>query len=158
MENKPDELVEFINIKTILIAFIMALVLLVLVENSSADSGYIWVDGVQTSAKKQDCSVHKFVSNDLSVGIKFGTFLFGVGPEIAWGSRSGINWHPNIQNIIVRYERLCTDYNSGIITKDEYKSRLVAIEALETDYQQSRWRHETEMFDELDRLTEKNTF
>jgi hypothetical protein len=99
---------------------------------------------------QQDCSVHKITYEGNGFGIKFGTYLFGVGPEISSSSGKYINWHPNIQNLIVRYEKLCQDLNSGLITKEEYTQRLSSIEGMGFDYNRVRYAREKLFFEELD--------
>ena len=98
---------------------------------------------------KQDCSVHKITYEGNGFGIKFGTYLFGVGPEISWSKGKYINWHPNVQNLIVRYEKLCQDLNSGLITKEEYIQRLSGIENISFDYNRVRFAREELLFKEL---------
>ncbi len=99
---------------------------------------------------QQDCSVHKVEYEGNGIGLKFGTYLFGVGPEITWSKGKYINWHPNIQNLIVRYEKLCQDLNSGLITKEEYTQRLSGIESISFDYSRIRYAREELLFKELD--------
>ncbi|MBT5469850.1 MAG: hypothetical protein HOK41_04550 [Nitrospina sp.] len=106
------------------------------------------------SIHQQDCSVHKVEYEGNGVGLKFGTYLFGVGPEITWSKGRYINWHPNIQNLIVRYEKLCQDLNSGLLTKEEYTQRLSGIESISFDYGQIRYAREELLFKELDKALE----
>ncbi|HIB43626.1 MAG TPA: hypothetical protein EYO37_06595, partial [Nitrospina sp.] len=41
--------------------------------------------------EQQDCSVHKGVDGKLTFGFKLGGLLFGIGPEISFGEKSGID-------------------------------------------------------------------
>lgn len=129
--------------------YTLILLFAIIPNGVNADSGHLYTQ----NSTERDCSVHKLQSDNTSLGFKLGTFLVGIGPEISWGNQSGINWHPNQQNVIMRYQQLCADYNSGIINKDEYKSRLLAIEAMQVDYQSEQYLHEQKLFDELDELT-----
>ena len=99
---------------------------------------------------QQDCSIHKVEYEGRGIGLKFGTYLFGVGPEITWSKGKYINWHQNIQNLIVRYEKLCQDLNSGLVTKEEYIQRLSGIESISIDYDRIRYAREELVFKELD--------
>ncbi len=134
------------------------LIIMVLIFPSLSFSGEVklFLDASRSDymgIQQQDCSIHKVEYEGNGIGLKFGTYLFGAGPEITWSKGKYINWHPNIQNLIVRYEKLCQDLNSGLITKDEYTQRLSGIESISFDYSRIRYAREKRLFKELD-----NTF
>jgi len=64
--------------------------------------------------------------------------------------------------LIARYQELCARFNTGSITKQEYDERLVKIETVEKEvynlYQEflkKKARRKQDVFDELDRETQK---
>ena len=75
----------------------------------------------------QDCRVMEKKDNGFTVGIKFGGFGFGVGPEIGFHDKSGIDWNDNIQYMIVEYQELCSRYNTGRISKSQYQKEMDKI-------------------------------
>ena len=77
---------------------------------------YVMVD-------KQDCSVYK-AKDGIKLGFKAGNILFSFGPEITFGSESGIDWNGLTQKLIAQYMELCTRFNTGSIVKSEYEKRL----------------------------------
>ena len=117
--------------------FYFLLVLFIVVSNSSnAYSFKLYFDDSFTNyieAKEQDCSVHKTEGGDITLGFKAGNFLFSVGPEITFGRYKGIDWDVTIQRIIARYQQVCTQYNTGSLTKQDYDKRIAEIETLEAE-------------------------
>ena len=88
--------------------------------------------------------------------------MFGMGPEISFGKKTGIDWDHTVQGLIARYQELCARFNTGSITKQEYDERLVKIETVEKEaynlYQKflkKKARRKQDVFDELDRETQK---
>ncbi|MDA0739781.1 MAG: trypsin-like peptidase domain-containing protein [Nitrospirae bacterium] len=107
-----------------------------------------------------DCTVYETKSIGVSLGLKAGNFLFGVGPEVGVTSRAGVAWDKVVHGTIARYVELCNRYNTGMVTKAEYETRLDEIErlykeALELEaklFDATRQRSRSG-FDELDRET-----
>jgi hypothetical protein len=130
----------------------------------SADQIKLYLDNTRTEyvmAEQQDCSVHKSVDGRITLGFKVGNFLFGVGPEISFGKKTGIDWDHTVQGLIARYQEVCARFNTGSITKQEYDERLVKIENVEKEaynlYQvflKKKARRKQDVFDELDRATD----
>ena len=81
--------------------------------------------------EKQDCSIHKSKDNYVTFGFKFGNILFGFGPEVTFRKKIGIEWHRSVQAFISRYQALCTKFNSGSITKEEYNREIIKLEDIE---------------------------
>ena len=81
--------------------------------------------------EKQDCSIHKNKDNYVTFGFKFGNILFGFGPEVTFGKKIGIEWHRSVQAFISRYQALCTRFNSGSLTKEEYDRETKKLEDIE---------------------------
>ena len=131
----------------------------------SADQIKLYLDNTRTEyvmAEQQDCSVHKSVDGRITLGFKVGNFLFGVGPEISFGKKTGIDWDHTVQGLIARYQEVCARFNTGSITKQEYDERLVKIETVEKEaynlYQaflKKKARRKQDVFDELDKATDK---
>jgi len=83
------------------------------------------------TVEKQDCSIHKNKDNYVTFGFKFGNILFGFGPEVTFRKKNGIEWHRSVQAFISRYQALCTRFNSGSMTKDEYNMEIKKLEDIE---------------------------
>jgi len=129
----------------------------------SADQIKLYLDNTRAKhimVEQQDCSVHKSEDGRITLGFKIGTLLFGAGPEISFGKKTGIDWDHTVQGLIARYQELCARFNTGSITKQEYEERLAKIETIEKDaydlYQEflkKKTRRKQDAFDELDRET-----
>ena len=129
----------------------------------SADQIKLYLDNTRTKhimVEQQDCSVHKSEDGRITLGFKFGTMLFGVGPEISFGKKTGIDWDHTVQGLIARYQELCARFNTGSITKQEYEERMAKIETIEEEafdlYQKflkKKSKRKQDTFDELDRET-----
>ena len=109
-----------------------------------------------------DCGVYETHTLDLTLGLKAGSFLFNVGPEMGFTYRSGVAWEKVVQGTIARYVELCNRYNTGMVTKVEYEARLEKIEALYQEAQQlqaklmeAAQRQSRSGFDELDHEVDK---
>ncbi len=63
----------------------------------------------------------------LAFGWKAGGFGFGVGPEVSFGSSSGIRWSGSVQYMVAEYQELCARYNTGRISKDIYDKEMKNI-------------------------------
>ena len=147
-----------LRIKIILVNLMVLMPALV-----SADQIKLYLDSARTKhimVEQQDCSVHKSEDGRITLGFKVGTLLFGAGPEISFGKKTGIDWDHTVQGLIARYQELCARFNTGSITKQEYDERLAKIESIEKDahdlYQEflkNKSRRKQDTFDELDRET-----
>ena len=130
----------------------------------SADQIKLYLDNTRTKhimVEQQDCSVHKSEDGRITLGFKIGNFLFGIGPEISFGKKTGIDWDHTVQGLIARYQELCAHFNTGSVTKQEYDNRLAKIETIEKEayelYQKflkKKARRKQDAFDELDRATD----
>jgi hypothetical protein len=130
---------------------------------ASAATFKLYLDNTRTKhimVEQQDCSVHKSEDGRITLGFKVGNFLFGAGPEISFGKKTGIDWDQTIQGLIVRYQELCARFNTGSISKQEYDERLEKIETIEKEayelYQEflkKKSRRKQDVFDELDKET-----
>jgi len=50
------------------------------------------MSGISEAIEQQDCEIMQSESGSITLGFKAGTIGFGVGPEITFGSSSGVNW------------------------------------------------------------------
>lgn len=75
---------------------------------------------------KMDCRVHKSKSG-VTLGLKGGNFLFSFGPEITLGGEARVKWEEAVQALVVRYEELCSRFNTGLLSKQAYEYRLEEI-------------------------------
>ena len=55
--------------------------------------------------EKQDCEIMKYESGSITLGFKAGSLGWGVGPEISFGSTSGVVWKENLQYMVAEYQR-----------------------------------------------------
>lgn len=101
--------------------------------------------------EKQDCSIHKNKDNYITLGFKFGNILFGFGPEVTFGKKNGIDWHKSVQAFISRYQSLCSRFNSGSMTKDDYDREIVKLE----DIEERMAKIEKEAMEALDKKADK---
>ena len=145
------------------IKFILAGLVIFMPSLVYADQIKLYLDNTRTKhimVEQQDCSVHKSEDGRITLGFKVGNFLFGVGPEISFGKKTGIDWDQTVQGLIVRYQELCARFNTGSISKQEYEERLAKIETIEEEayelYQEflkKKARRKQDAFVELDRET-----
>ena len=76
---------------------------------------------------EQDCSVMDYETDSFTVGFKAGGLLWGVGPEVSWGSAKGTQWNDALQHMVAEYQELCSRYNTGRISDAEYKKEVDSI-------------------------------
>ena len=145
------------------IKFILAGLVIFMPSLVYADQIKLYLDNTRTKhimVEQQDCSVHKSEDGRITLGFKVGNFLFGAGPEISFGKKTGIDWDHTVQGLIARYQELCARFNTGSITKQEYDERMAKIETIEEEaydlYQKflkKKSKRKQDAFDELDRET-----
>ena len=70
---------------------------------------------------KQDCEIMRKEDNSIGLGFKFGGLMWGFGPEIKIGHSSGIEWKSDVQRMVAEYQELCTQFNTGRLSQEEYK-------------------------------------
>ena len=69
---------------------------------------------------KQDCDVLKKRDNSIGLGWKFGGLMWGFGPEIKVGHSIGVEWKGDVQRMVAEYQELCSRFNTGRISQEEY--------------------------------------
>jgi hypothetical protein len=84
----------------------------------------IYTDRSQTTTielDKQDCEIMRKEDNSIGLGFKFGGLMWGFGPEIQVGHSSGVEWKGDVQRMVAEYQELCTQFNTGRLSQEEYK-------------------------------------
>lgn len=89
-----------------------------------------------TAVEQQDCGVMDREEFLLAFGWKAGGFGFGIGPEVSFGSSSGIRWSGSVQYMVAEYQELCARYNTGRISKDIYDKEIKNIIERSRRYEQ----------------------
>ena len=77
--------------------------------------------------ENQDCQIMDYESGSITLGMKAGGLFWGVGPEITFGSQSGVVWTENLQYMVAEYQELCSRYNTGRVSKVEYDKEIQLI-------------------------------
>jgi hypothetical protein len=77
--------------------------------------------------EKQDCEIMDYESGSITLGMKAGGLFWGVGPEVTFGSQSGVVWRDNLQYMVAEYQELCSRYNTGRVSKVEYDKEIQLI-------------------------------
>ena len=130
------------------------------VEVGELSSGKIKVFTDQTHSTtivvdKQDCSIMRKKDDTLALGWKFGGLMWGFGPEIKIGHSSGVAWKGDVQRMVAEYQELCTQFNTGRLSQQEYQAEKQQIvqrgynyaRELEKRFKQKK----DDMFREMDR-------
>ena len=130
------------------------------VEVGELPSGKIKVFTDQTHSTsivvdKQDCSIMRKKDDTLALGWKFGGLMWGFGPEIKVGHHSGVAWKADVQRMVAEYQELCTQFNTGRLSQQEYQAEKQQIvhrgynyaRELEQRFKQKK----DDMFKEMDR-------
>ena len=76
---------------------------------------------------KQDCSIMRKKDDTLALGWKFGGLMWGFGPEIKIGHSSGVAWKHDVQRMVAEYQELCTQFNTGRLSQQEYQAEKQQI-------------------------------
>ena len=102
------------------------------VEVGELPSGKIKVFTDQTHSTtivvdKQDCSIMRKKDDTLALGWKFGGLMWGFGPEIKIGHHSGVAWKSDVQRMVAEYQELCTQFNTGRLSQQEYQAEKQEI-------------------------------
>ena len=76
---------------------------------------------------KQDCSVMRSETNTYGFGFKVGGLVYDMGPEIFYRYSSGVNWSGGVQLIVAEFQELCTRFNTGRLSQEEYSEEVYEI-------------------------------
>ena len=76
---------------------------------------------------KQDCSIMRNETDTYGFGFKIGGLLYGMGPEVYYGHSSGINWNWGTQLMVAEFQELCTRFNTGRLSQEEYSKEVYGI-------------------------------
>ena len=69
----------------------------------------------------------KYETGSITLGFKAGGLFWGVGPEVTFGSQSGVVWRDNLQYMVAEYQELCSRYNTGRVSKVNYDKEIQLI-------------------------------
>ena len=69
----------------------------------------------------------KYETDNVTLGFKVGGLLWGVGPEVSFGSASGVKWGKHMQYMVAEYQELCSRYNTGRVSQIEYDKEIQRI-------------------------------
>ena len=102
------------------------------VEVGELPSGKIKVFTDQTHSTiivvdKQDCSIMRKKDDTLALGWKLGGLMWGFGPEIKIGHTIGVAWKGDVQRMVAEYQELCTQFNTGRLSQQEYQAEKQEI-------------------------------
>ena len=104
---------------------------------------------------KQDCSIMRKKDDTLALGWKFGGLMWGFGPEIKIGHSSGVAWKADVQRMVAEYQELCTQFNTGRLSQQEYQTEKQQIVQRGYNYArelEKRFKQKKDaMFQEMDR-------
>jgi len=129
------------------------------VEVGELPSGKIKVFTDQTHSTtividKQDCAIMRKKDDTLAFGWKFGGLMWGFGPEIKIGHHSGVAWKGDVQRMVAEYQELCTQFNTGRLSQQEYQAEKQQIVQRGYNYArelEQRFRQKkNDMFKEMD--------
>jgi hypothetical protein len=106
--------------------------------------------------ENQDCEIMDYESGSITLGMKAGGLFWGVGPEITFGSQSGVVWTENLQYMVAEYQELCSRYNTGRVSKVEYDKEIQLIIQRSRNFtfkmNEAFRRKKQSMFDEMENL------
>jgi hypothetical protein len=106
---------------------------------------------------KQDCTIMRGETNTYGFGFKVGGLHFGMGPEIFYRHSTGINWTWGTQLMVAEYQELCTRFNTGRLSQEEYSEEVYEIihrsRKHMKDLEQRLKNKKDSFFKELDKLT-----
>ena len=107
-------------------------------------------------AEQQDCNIMKYESGSITLGFKAGGFGWGVGPEVSFGSESGVVWNDNLQYMVAEYQELCSRFNTGRVSKIQYDEEIQLIIQRSRNFtfkmNEVFRRKKQSMFDEMENL------
>ena len=99
-------------------------------DEISVEKVKIFLDKSHTTTaivNKQDCSIMRKKDDTLALGWKFGGLMWGFGPEIKIGHSSGVAWKGDVQRMVAEYQELCTQFNTGRLSQQEYQTEKQQI-------------------------------
>ena len=104
---------------------------------------------------KQDCDIMRKEDNSIGLGWKFGGLMWGFGPEIKIGHSSGVEWKADVQRMVAEYQELCTQFNTGRLSQQEYQQEKEGIIKRGYNYarelQERFQKKKDDMFKEMDK-------
>lgn len=93
--------------------------------------------------EKMDCRIYETKTTGLGLGLRFGAMLLpllgplspsaSAAPTVTFDRKTGVAWDKTVHGLVARYVELCTRYNAGLVTKEEYQARMTEIEGIHKD-------------------------
>lgn len=80
--------------------------------------------------EKLDCRIYETKKFDTTVTVQAAQFFFSLSPSIGFSRETGVAWDKVVHGTIARYVELCTRYNAGLVSKEEYETRLREIDGV----------------------------
>jgi hypothetical protein len=100
---------------------------------------------IEPPREKQDCHVYETKTNKVTVAMTIAGLSFSlpygimdgpsgsVRPETTFERTNGVEWEKAVHGVIARYVELCTRYNAGLVTREEYNARMDEIQGVYQD-------------------------
>ncbi len=92
--------------------------------------------GASPPDEQLDCEVYETEKYGVTLGFSVGNLLLSAGPEVTVSYEQGIAWDKVVQGLIARYVEVCTRYNAGMVTSEQYAQRVQEIEAIYREAQE----------------------
>ena len=86
--------------------------------------------------EKLDCEVYETEKYGVTAGFSVGNLLLSAGPEVTLSYEQGIAWDKVVQGLIARYVEVCTRYNAGMVSAEQYDQRVKEIETIYEEAQE----------------------
>jgi len=93
--------------------------------------------------EKMDCRIYETKTSSFGLGVRFGAMLLpllgplspsaSAAPTVTFDRKTGVAWDKTVHGLVARYVELCTRYNAGLVTKQEYEARMKEIEGIHKD-------------------------
>ncbi len=92
--------------------------------------------GASPPDEQLDCEVYETEKYGVTAGFSVGNLLLSAGPEVTVSYEQGIAWDKVVQGLIARYVEVCTRYNAGMVTSEQYAQRVQEIETIYREAQE----------------------
>ncbi len=91
--------------------------------------------GASPPDEQLDCEVYEREKYGVTAGFSVGNLLLSAGPEVTLSYEQGIAWDKVVQGLIARYVEVCTRYNAGMVSAEQYAQRVKEIETIHQEAQ-----------------------
>ena len=90
---------------------------------------------------KLDCRIYETKKFDTTIAVQAAQFFFSLSPSIGFSRETGVAWDKVAHGTIARYVELCTRYNAGLVSKEEYEARVRDIDGVYREAQAIEAKH-----------------